>query len=127
MMVNIRTKLATVNFAFSASKKAALIEYTTITEKLHHCTLCELKIQVFTLSDALDCPSIRFVIQKKHTKSDFLTKSDSNMLQTCISIGFAYLYSLNLETSVAIYLCCSVHQCKRAGYTMFLLLFVPSN
>ena len=42
MMVNIATRVAPVNIAFSISKNAALIErkklqYTTLSTKLHHC------------------------------------------------------------------------------------------
>ena len=47
MMVNIGTKIAPVNIAFSSSRNAALIErkvlhYTTLSIKLHHGTLSEL-------------------------------------------------------------------------------------
>ena len=60
MMVNIGTKITPVNIAFSSSRNAALIErkmlhYTTLSIKLHHCTLSEIKTQVFTLSDVLAC------------------------------------------------------------------------
>ena len=63
MMVNIGTKTAPVNVVFSSSTNAALIErkmllYTTSSIKFHHCTLSELKTQVFTLSDVLACVSI---------------------------------------------------------------------
>ena len=48
MMVNIGTGVAPVNNAFSSSKNAALIErkmlhYTTLSIRLHHCTLSEKK------------------------------------------------------------------------------------
>ena len=48
MIVNMRTTVATVNIAFSSSKNAALIErkmlqYTTLSIKLQHCTLSEIK------------------------------------------------------------------------------------
>ena len=48
MIVNMRTAVATVNIAFSSSKNSALIErkmlqYTTLSIKLHHCTLSEKK------------------------------------------------------------------------------------
>ena len=57
-MLNIGTTVAPVNIAFSSSKNAALIEsemlqYTTLSIKLHHCTLSELKTPVFTMSDVL--------------------------------------------------------------------------
>ena len=47
-MVNIGTRVASVNIAFSSSRNAALIErkmlqYTTLSIKLHHCTLSEIK------------------------------------------------------------------------------------
>ena len=63
MMVNIATIVAPVNIAFSSSRNAALIErkvlqYTTLSKRLHHRTLSEIKTQVFTLSDVLDCVSI---------------------------------------------------------------------
>ena len=55
-MVNIATIVAPVNIAFSSSRNAVLIErkvlqYTTLSERLHHRTLSKLKTQVFTLSD----------------------------------------------------------------------------
>ena len=47
-MVNIGTRVATVIIAFASSRNTALIErkvlqYTTISLKLHHCRLGELK------------------------------------------------------------------------------------
>ena len=52
MMVNIGTRVAPVNIAFSSSKNAPLIEckmlqYTTLSIKLHHYTLTEIKTQFF--------------------------------------------------------------------------------
>ena len=54
MMVNIGTRVAPVNIAFSSSKNAALIERkvlqnTTLSKQLKTCTLCEIKTQVFFL------------------------------------------------------------------------------
>ena len=78
-MVNIRTAVATVNIAFSSSRNAALIErkmlqYAILTMKLHHCTLNDLKIKLFTLSDVLVCLPIHCVDQKQHSDTDlFLT------------------------------------------------------
>ena len=51
-MVNTGTRVVPVNIAFSSSKNAALIErkmlqYTTLSMILHHCTLSEIKPQVF--------------------------------------------------------------------------------
>ena len=69
-MVNIGTRVALMNIAFSSSKNASLFEpkvlqYTTISIKLHHCTLCEIRTPVFTLSDVLSCVSINCVDQKQ--------------------------------------------------------------
>ena len=52
MMVNIGKSVATVNIASSSSRNAALIErkmlqYTTLSIKLHHCRLGKVKTQVF--------------------------------------------------------------------------------
>ena len=87
----MRTAVATVNLAFSSSKNAALIErkmlqYTTLSEKLHHCTLSEVETQVFTLSDVLACVSIHCTDQKQHSNRDFLTKSIENTLQNTLQI-----------------------------------------
>ena len=54
MIVNIGTRVAPVNIAFSSSRNAALIErkmlqYTTLSIKLHHCTLSEIKTHFFYL------------------------------------------------------------------------------
>ena len=62
-MVNIGTRIALVNIAFSSSRNAALFErkmlqYTRLSIKLHQCTLSEMKTQVFTLSDVLACISL---------------------------------------------------------------------
>ena len=71
-MVNMRTTVATVNIAFSSSRNAALIErkmlqYTTLSMKLHHYTLIKIKTQLFTLSDILVCLSIHCADQKQHS------------------------------------------------------------
>ena len=60
MIVNNGTRVALVNIAFSSSRNAALIvrkmlQYTTLSKKLHHRTLSEMKTQIFTLSDVLAC------------------------------------------------------------------------
>ena len=133
MMVNIGTKIAPVNIAFSSSTNAALIEskmlhYTTLSLKLYHCTLSELKTQVFTLSDFLACVSIHCADQKQHSNPDFLTKSIDYTLQTCVDIANEYLQAYNTGASVkSVDFFCCPHQCKSAGYTMFLILFVTSN
>ena len=121
-----------VNIAFSTSRNAALIDrkmlqYTTLSIKLHHCTLSELKTQVFTLSDVLACLSILCADQKQHSNPDFLTKSVNNTLQTCVDTANEYLQVYNTGAGVKNHLFCSLHQCKCAGYTMFLLAFVLSN
>ena len=91
MIVNIGTGVAPVNIAFSSSRSAALIERkmlqnTTLTIKLHNCTLNETQIQVFTLSDIFACVSIHCADHKQHSNRDFLTKSFENTLQTCVDI-----------------------------------------
>ena len=131
MMVNIGTKIAPVNLAFSSSRNAALIErkmlhYTTSSMKLHLCTLSELK--VFTLSDVLACVSIHCADQKQHSNPDYLTKTVDSTLQTCVDIANEYLQTYNTGAGVkSLVFFCSLHQCKSAGYTMFLILFVTSN
>ena len=89
MIVNIGTGVAPLNIAFSSSRSAALIERkmlqnTTISIKLHHCTLGETKTQVFTLSNVLVCVSIHFGEQKEHSNRNFLTKSIENTLHLCV-------------------------------------------
>ena len=58
MIINVGTGVAPVNIAFSSSRSAALIERkmlqkTTLSIKLHHCTLSEIKTQLFTLPTSL--------------------------------------------------------------------------
>ena len=70
-MVNIETRRAPVNIAFSISRNAVLIEcnvlqYTTLSIKLHHCTLSEIKTPNFTLSDIPACVSMHCVDHKQH-------------------------------------------------------------
>ena len=106
-MVNIGTKKTPVNIAFSSSRNAALIErkklhYTTLFLKFHHCTLIELKTQVFTLSDVLACVSIHCADQKQHSNPDFLTKSFDNTLQTCVDMANEYLQAYNTGAGVKI-------------------------
>ena len=60
MIVNVGIGVAPVNNAFSSSTGAALIERkmlqnTKLSIKIYHCTLSEIKTQVFTLSDVLAC------------------------------------------------------------------------
>ena len=109
MMVNIGTRVAPVNIAFSSSRNAALIErkmlhYTTLSINFHHCTLNELKTQTFTMSDVLACVSIHCADQKQHSNSVFLTKSIDNTLQTCVDIANEYLQAYNIGGCVINYL-----------------------
>ena len=97
MMVNIETRVAPVNIAFSSSRNAVLIErkmlqYTTLSIKLHHCTLGKIKkTQIFTMSDVLACISVHCADQRQHSIPDFLTKSINSTLQTCVDIANEYL------------------------------------
>ena len=129
MIINIGTWLAPVNFAFSSSRSAALIERkmlqnTTLSIKLQHSTMSEIKTQVFTLSDVLACVSILCVDQKQQSNRDFLTKSIEKTLQTCAEKANDYLHAYS--TGVKSHVLCSLHQCKCAGYTMFFITFVLS-
>ena len=76
MIVNIGTRVVPVSIAFSSSRNAALIErkmlnYTTLSIKFHHCTLSELKTQIFTLSDVLACVSIHLWIKNNTQTRSF--------------------------------------------------------
>ena len=100
MILNIGTGVAPLNFTFSSSRGAGLIERemlqnTKLSIKLHHCTLREIKTQVFTLSDVLACVSIHCADQKQHSNRDFLTKFIENTLQTCVDIANEYLHAYN--------------------------------
>ena len=126
----MRTAVATVNIVFSSSKNAVfterkMLQYTLLSIKLHHCTLSEIKTKVFTLSGVLACVSIHSTDQKQHSNRDFLTKSIENKLQTCADIANEYLHAY--KTGVKSHVFCRLHQCKCAGYTMFLITFVLSN
>ena len=131
-IVNIGTRVAPVNIAFSSSRNAALIErkmlqYTTSSIKLHHCTLSEIKTQIFTMSDVLSCVSVHCADQRQHSIPDFLTKSNDNTLQTCVDITNGYLQTYNIGGCVENHLFWSLHEFKRAVYTRFLLTIVLSN
>ena len=132
MMVNIGTRVAPVNIAFSSSRNAALIErkmlhYTTLSIKLHHCTLSEMKSQIFTMLDVLACVSVHCADQRQHSIPDFSTKSIDNTLQTCVDIANEYLQAYNVGGCVKNHLFWSLHEFKRAVYTRFLLTIVLSN
>ena len=131
-MVNIGTRVAPVNTAFSSSRNAAVIErktlqYTTLSKKLHHFTLSEIKTQTFTMSDVLACISVHCADQRKHSIPDFLTKSIDNTLQTCVDIANENLQAYNIGGCVKNHLFWSLHEHKRAVYTRFLLPVVLSN
>ena len=100
-MVNIGTGVAPVNIAFSSSRNVALLErrklrYTTLSKKLHHCILSEIRTQIFTMSDVLACVSVPCADQRQHSISDFLTKSIDNTLQTCVDIANECLQAYNI-------------------------------
>ena len=132
MMVNIGRGGAPMNIAFSSSRSAALIERkmlksTTLSIKLHHCTLSGTNSQVFTLSDVLAFVSIPCADEKQHSNRDYLTKSIENTLQTCVDIANEYLHAYNTGVGVKSHVFCSLHQFECAGYTMLLRTFVLCN
>ena len=97
MIVNNGTGVALVNFAFSSSRSAALVEakimqYTKLSITPHHFTLSVIKTQVFTFLGVLACVSIHCADQKQQSNPDFLTKSIQNTLQTCVDIANEYLH-----------------------------------
>ena len=116
-MVNIGTRVAPLNIAFSSSSNAVLnelkmLQYTTLSIKNHHCTLSEMKTQIFTMADVLAAVSIHCADQKQHSIPDFLTKSFDNTLQTCVDVANEYLQAYNTGADVKNHLFCSLHQCK---------------
>ena len=121
-----------MNIAFSSSRNAALIEhkvlqYTTLSTKFHHCTLSEIKTQIFTLSEVLACVSIHCADQKYHSNTDFIIKSIDNTLQTCVDIANEHLQAYNTGAGVKSHVFCRLHQYNCAGYTMLLFAFVLSH
>ena len=131
-MITIGTRVATVNIVFSTSRNAALIEskmlqYATISTNRHIFTKSDLKTQVFTLTDVLACLSIRCVDQKQHKIPCFPTQSDNGTLQTCVDIANEYLQAYNESAGLKNHLFYSLHHCKFASYTMFLIAFTLSN
>ena len=104
-----------------------MLHYTTLSIKLHHCTLSEIKTQVFTLSDVLACVSIDCADPKQHSNRDFLTKSIDNTLQTCVDTANKYLQVYNTAVGVTSHGFCSLHQFKCAGYAMSSKTFLRSN
>ena len=92
MMVNIGTRIAPVNIAFSSSRNVTLFEckvlqHTTLSIDLHDCTSSEIKFPVFTLWDILASVSVHCVDQKQHSNPNFLKKSINNTLQTCVDLA----------------------------------------
>ena len=86
-----------------------MLPYTTLSIKLHHCTLSELKTQVFTMSDVLACVSIHCADQKQLSNPEFITKSIDHTLQTCVDIANEYVKAYNTGADVKNYLFCSLH------------------
>ena len=131
MIANIGTGVAPVNIAFSSSRSAALIErkvmqYTALSITLHHCTLSVIKTQLFPLLGVLDCVSIHCADQNNTQTRIFLTKSFDNTLQACVDMENEYLHAYNTGADVKVRFFCSLHHCKCAGFTMFLITFVLS-
>ena len=131
-MVTTGTGVAPVNIAFSSSRNSALIErkmlhYKTLSIKLHHSTLSEIKTQVFTLSDVLPCVSIHCADQKQPSKRNFLSKSFDKTLQTCVDTANGYLQAYKTNVGVKSHGFCSLRQFKCATYTMFPKKFLLSN
>ena len=132
MMMNIGTRVATVNIPFFRARNAAsigrkMLQYTTLYVKFHHCTLRELKTQVQTISEILVRLSVHCADRKQHPNPDFSTKSVNNTLQTCVDIAKEYLQAYNMSAGMKNHLFFSLHQCKSAGYTTFLFAIVRSN
>ena len=122
-MVNIGTRVAPVNIAFSSRRNAALIErkklqYTKLSTKYHHCLLSEIKTQIITKSDVLACVSIHCADQEQHSIPEF-SKSFDNALQTCVAVANEYLQAYSTGADVKNHLFCSLHQYKCAGHTKF--------
>ena len=75
-MVNIGTRVALENIAYSSSRNAALTErkmlqYTILSIKYHHCALREVKTQLFTILDVLACVSKHCADQKQYLIPEF--------------------------------------------------------
>ena len=101
MIVNIGTRVAPVNIAFSSSRNAALYErkmlqYTTLSIKLHHCTLSEIKNYIFTISDVLSCVSVHCADQRQHSIPELFTKFIDSTLQMFVDIANDKLQAYNI-------------------------------
>ena len=120
MMVKLGTRIAPVNFAFSSSRNAVsterkALQYTTLSLKLHLCTLSEIKIQVLPLSHVPACASIQCADQKQLSNPDILTKSVENTFQTCVDIANEFLQVYNTGGGVKNRAFCSLHHFLCAG------------
>ena len=83
-----------------------MLQCTTLSIKLHHCTLSKLKTQIVrdfrTSLNALRG-------QKSALKLYISTETYSNTLQTCINIAFEYLQAWSIHANVLNRHCCSPH------------------
>ena len=132
MMVNMGSRVAPLNIAFSSSRNAGLIErkvlqYTNLSiySIIEHWSKWKSKFlhfQAFLFFVSKHC-----VDQKQHSNSDFLKKSFDNTLQTCADIANEYLQAYNTGAGVKSHVFCSLHQYDCASSTMFLTTFVISN
>ena len=93
-MVNIRTRVATVNIAFSSSRNAALtvpkkLQYTTLSIKIHHGTL---KIPKFLHYQTTLLVSQYIARIRNNTQvRSFLKKPVNITLKTCVDIANEFL------------------------------------
>ena len=137
MMVNIGTRVAPVNIAFSQSRNAAFFErkvlqYTTLSIKLHHWTFSEKKLKLLHCQALLlSSQYIAWIRNNTQTRTSF-TKYFHNTLQTCINKANEDLQAYKIVAAVQthviprhVFPC--LHRCKRTGYTVFLIKFVLSN
>ena len=104
-----------------------MLQYTTLSIKLHHYTFSEIETQIFTMSDVLARVSVHCADQRQHSIPDFLTKSIDITLQTFVDIANEYLQAYNIGGCVKNHLFWSLHEFKCAVYTRFLLTIVLSN
>ena len=86
-----------------------MLQYTTLSNKAYHCTLSELKIHVFTLSNLMTCLSIPCPEQKQHSNPDFSFYSDNYTLRICVNTTNDQLHVKNIRAGVTNHLFCSLH------------------
>ena len=131
-MANIGTGLEPVNIAFSKCRNAVLIERkmlhcTTLSIKLHHYTLSEIKNPSFCIVRR-PCLCLNTLRGSETTLEPGLFKKSNDItLQTCVDTANEYLQAYNRAVDVRRHGFCSLHQCKCAGYAMFLKTFLRSN